>query len=67
MSGDTEIALVTGASRGIGKAIVLALAAENRVIAGTATTESGAEKITNYMKEAGIVGRGYVLNVTDQS
>jgi len=67
MSENTEIALVTGASRGIGKAIVLALAADNRMIAGTATTESGAEKITSYMKEAGIVGRGYVLNVTDQS
>ncbi len=65
MSQDKEIVLVTGASRGIGKAIVLALAAENRVIAGTATTESGAEKITSYMEAAGIAGRGYVLNVTD--
>jgi len=65
MSQDKEIVLVTGASRGIGKAIVLALAAENRVIAGTATTEHGAEKITSYMEEAGVSGRGYVLNVTD--
>ncbi|NOY73729.1 MAG: 3-oxoacyl-ACP reductase FabG [Gammaproteobacteria bacterium] len=67
MSQDKEIALVTGASRGIGKAIVQALAADHRVVIGTATTESGAEKITGYMQETGVVGRGYVLNVTDQA
>ncbi len=67
MSQDKEIALVTGASRGIGKTIVQALAADNRVVVGTATTASGAEKITGYMQDAGVVGRGYDLNVTDQA
>ena len=65
MSQDKEVVLVTGASRGIGKAIVLALAADSRIVIGTATTESGAQKITDYMETAGISGQGYVLNVTD--
>ena len=67
MSLDGEIALVTGASRGIGKAIALRLGKDGATVVGTATSDSGAEKITAYLKEIGINGMGLVLNVTDQS
>ena len=67
MSLDGEIALVTGASRGIGKAIALRLGADGATVVGTATSDSGAEKITAYLKENGIKGMGLSLNVTDQS
>lgn len=60
-----KVALVTGASRGIGKAIALELAARGAVVVGTATTEAGAEGISGYLREAGNTGRGYVLNVAD--
>ncbi len=60
-----KIALVTGASRGIGKAIALELSRRGAVVVGTATTESGAEAITAYLKEAGNTGRGFALNVAD--
>lgn len=60
------LVLVTGATRGIGKAIAQQLGAEGRVVVGTATSEAGAESITAYLKEAGIEGQGMVLNVSDQ-
>ena len=67
MSLKNEVALVTGASRGIGKAIVLALGAKGATVIGTATSESGAEAISAYLKENGISGRGVALDVTQQS
>jgi 3-oxoacyl-[acyl-carrier protein] reductase len=60
-----EIALVTGASRGIGRAIAHALAAAGAVVAGTATTKAGAEGIGQTLREEGRSGLGLVLNATD--
>lgn len=60
-----QVALVTGATRGIGAAIAKDLGNNGAVVVGTATSEGGAETITNMLKEAGITGRGAVLNVTD--
>lgn len=65
MSLDNEIALVTGASRGIGRAIALELGARGATVIGTATTESGAQAIDATLAEAGVKGAGRVLNVTD--
>jgi 3-oxoacyl-[acyl-carrier protein] reductase len=58
-----KIALVTGASRGIGKAIAQELAAQGAIVVGTATTEAGAQGISEALSAQG--GRGVVLNVTD--
>jgi len=60
-----QLALVTGASRGIGRAIALALGRAGATVVGTATTEVGANGIAEALKTAGIPGRGAVLNVTD--
>ena len=66
MSLENEVALISGASRGIGQAIALELGQQGATVIGTATSESGAESITNYLKEKGIKGCGMMLNVTDQ-
>lgn len=58
-----KIAVVTGASRGIGKAVGLELASRGAVVIGTATTESGAAAISAYLQEAGAQGAGRVLDV----
>ena len=60
-----ETALVTGASRGIGSAIALALGAEGAQVIGTATSEDGAKRITELLDKQGISGRGEVLDVAD--
>lgn len=60
-----QIALVTGASRGIGQAIALNLGRQGATVIATATSEEGAAKISAYLQEAGIKGQGMVLNVTD--
>ncbi|MDP7522126.1 MAG: 3-oxoacyl-ACP reductase FabG [Arenicellales bacterium] len=65
MSLENQICLVTGATRGIGKAIILELGRLGGTVFGTATSESGAELISNTLLENQIEGQGMVLNVTD--
>lgn len=65
MSENSKLALVTGASRGIGKAIAEALGKQGCRVIGTATSETGADKISAALKEAGIEGKGMVVNVSD--
>jgi 3-oxoacyl-[acyl-carrier protein] reductase len=60
-----QIALVTGASRGIGKAIANALGGAGATVVGTATTAAGAEAIGEYLAAARIAGRGLMLDVVD--
>ena len=62
-----KIALVTGASRGIGRAIAEALGAQGATVIGTATTEGGAEAITQRFAEADIKGQGMRLDVGDET
>jgi len=62
-----QIALVTGATRGIGKSIALGLAAEGAAVVGTATTAAGAASISEYLGAAGAKGRGVVLDVKDSA
>jgi 3-oxoacyl-[acyl-carrier protein] reductase len=65
MSLNGEIALITGASRGIGLAIALALGRQGAVVVGTATSAAGADSIGKALAENNVAGRGAVLNVTD--
>jgi len=65
MSFDNQIALVTGASRGIGQAIAEVLGRRGAIVIGTATTEAGARAISETLQAAGIKGAGKVLDVTD--
>ena len=58
-----EVALVTGASRGIGAAIAHALARQGAVVVGTATTEAGAGRVERMLRDAPVPGRGMVLDV----
>ncbi|MFT5400654.1 MAG: 3-oxoacyl-[acyl-carrier protein] reductase [Gammaproteobacteria bacterium] len=64
---DDQIVLVTGASRGIGAAIAEALGNQNAIIIGTATTETGAQLISDRLAQNNIRGTGMVLNVTDSN
>jgi 3-oxoacyl-[acyl-carrier protein] reductase len=59
-----QVCLVTGASRGIGKAIALTLGQSGGVVVGTATSEEGAQRISGYLQSEGVSGSGMVLNVT---
>lgn len=67
MSQEKRVALVTGASRGIGQAIALALGRDGALVIGTATSQEGADKITKAFQQAGIEGCGMMLNVADQN
>ena len=60
-----QVALVTGASRGIGQAIALALGQAGATVVGTATSDTGAQAISDYLAAANIKGSGMKLNVTD--
>jgi len=60
-----QVALVTGATRGIGKAIGFALGDGGATVIGTSTTEAGAKSIGEFLAASAIAGRGAVLNVTD--
>ncbi|KAB7627617.1 3-oxoacyl-ACP reductase FabG [Alkalilimnicola sp. S0819] len=62
-----QIALVTGASRGLGRAIAQALGAQGATVIGTATSDKGAEAIQQALDTAGITGAGMMLNVTDRA
>jgi 3-oxoacyl-[acyl-carrier protein] reductase len=67
MTEDVKVALVTGASRGIGKAIAQRLAADGFTVVGTATSDEGAGRITSYLQELGNPGCGMNLNVADEA
>jgi 3-oxoacyl-[acyl-carrier protein] reductase len=61
-----KVALITGASRGIGRAIALELGRQGAAVAGTSTSAAGASELTAMLERQGIRGRGYVLNVVDE-
>ena len=60
-----QVALVTGASRGIGRAIALELGRLGATVVGTATSAAGAADIQAGLEAAGVAGRGLALDVTD--
>jgi len=67
MSLQGQVALVTGASRGIGQGIALELGKQGAIVVGTATTEKGAQAISEYLAAAGVKGTGLALNVNDNA
>ncbi|WPO98756.1 3-oxoacyl-ACP reductase FabG [Pseudomonas sp. HR96] len=67
MSLQGKVALVTGASRGIGQAIALELGRLGATVIGTATSAAGAERIAATLKEHGVTGTGLALNVCDEA
>ena len=66
MTEEAKVAFVTGASRGIGKAIAKSLAGDGYTVVGTATSDGGADEISSYLAEEKNSGRGMRLNVADQ-
>lgn len=60
-----QVALVTGASRGIGAAIAKTLGKQGATVIGTATTQNGADQITASLQQAGVKGAGMALDVND--
>lgn len=62
---ENKVALVTGASRGIGQAIAQKLGQKGAVVVGTATTDNGAQAITDYLSKSNVRGMGVPLNVND--
>lgn len=60
-----QVAVVTGASRGIGRAIAMRLAVDGHTVVGTATTQGGADGISEALTNAGLKGKGMVLDVSD--
>jgi 3-oxoacyl-[acyl-carrier protein] reductase len=64
---EQTIALVTGASRGIGKAIAETLGAQGMSVIGTATSDRGAEAISESLATAGVAGKGMCLNVSEDA
>ena len=62
---ENKVALVTGASRGIGQAIAQKLGQQGAIVVGTATTDSGAQAITDYLSKSNNRGMGVALNVND--
>ncbi|OLO05687.1 3-oxoacyl-ACP reductase [Salinicola socius] len=64
---ERRVALVTGASRGIGRAVAHELGRQGRIVIATATSEEGAGRIDDDLKAQGIEGLGLALNVTDQA
>ena len=62
---DGKVALVTGATRGIGRAIALELGKAGATVVGTATSPAGADTISQALAEAGVKGAGVTLNITD--
>ncbi|MDO8412760.1 MAG: 3-oxoacyl-ACP reductase FabG [Gallionellaceae bacterium] len=65
MSLQGQIAWITGATRGIGQGIALELGKQGAIVIGTATTEAGAQAISDYLQAAGITGSGMMMNVND--
>ncbi len=65
MTLEGKTALITGASRGIGKAILKSLLDDGATVIGTATSKEGADKISKFIKESGGKGEGLVLNMSD--
>lgn len=67
MTEEAKVALVTGASRGIGRAIAMSLAADGYTVVGTATSDGGADTISSYLAQEKLLGSGMKLNVADQN